>query len=193
MMRTRLFPTSLLTLSLVVAAPMAVMAQDATELAPEVTYSTGSIAGEIVGFVEPQEESPAEGLRQMSGWSIVGVPIEMDDPRVSGQLTVVANVTGQDFENGFANIETRTYRLENDGGVWTGAGTSALAVTEDEALLDMESAVLVGEGEYDGLMAFLFAEFADGNRSFEAVVIEGTPAPAPAPVAATAIADATTD
>lgn len=192
-MRTRLFPTSLLTLSLVIAAPMAVMAQDAPGLAPEVTYSTGSIAGEIVGFVEPQEESPAEGLRQMSGWSVVGVPIEMDDPRVSGQLTVVANGTGQDFENGFANIETRTYRLENDGGVWTGAGTSALAVTEDEALLDMETAVLVGEGEYDGLMAFLFAEFVDDNRSFEAIVIEGTPAPAPAPVAATAIADVATD
>ena len=192
-MRTRLFPTSLLTLSLVIAAPMAVMAQDATEPMPELSYSVGSIKGEIAGFLEPQEELLDGGLREMRGLSIVGIPVEMDDPRLSGQLTFVSNGSGQDFEDGFANVETRTYRLENDGGVWTGAGTFALAVTEDENLLDMETAVLIGEGEYDGLMAFLFAEYADGNRSFEAVVIEGTPAPAPAPVAATAIADATTD
>jgi len=189
-MRTRLIPASLLTLGLALAAPAAIFAQDAPGLAPDVAYSTGSLVGEAADSVEPEEEFPAKGLRQMRGWSIVGIPVEMDDPRVSGLLTIVANGSGQDFENGFANIESRTYRIENDEGTWTGAGNYALAVRDDEALIDLETAILTGEGEYDGLTAFLSIEFTGGNRNFEAVVVEGAPAPVPDPVPATAVEDA---
>ena len=188
-MRNRLIPTSLLTLSLALAGTSATLAQDAPELEPEVPYVTGSVTGDIAGVVEPTEAFPAEGLREMRGLSIVGIPVLMDDPRLSGFLTFSANGSGQDFDNGFINIESRTYRLENPGGAWTGNGNYALAVTEDENLLDMESAVLIGDGDYAGLTAFLFAKFDDGNRAFEAVVIEGAPAPLPDPVPATAIED----
>ncbi|MEX1295046.1 MAG: hypothetical protein AB1Z67_02635 [Candidatus Limnocylindrales bacterium] len=190
-MRNRTLPTSLLALSLALAGTTSALAQDAPELAPEVTYSSGSISGEIVGFIEPTEAFPAEGLREMRGWSVVGVPIEMDDPRVSGLLTIAANGTGQDFENGFANIETRTYRLENDGGVWTGSGAQTIAVGEDELLIELETALLTGEGDYDGLIAFFISTVADDERVFEIVVVEGELAPAPDAVSATAVQDAT--
>lgn len=188
-MRTRLLPTSLLTLSLALAGTTAMSAQGGSDLEPEVTYSTGSIAGEVAGFVEPQEEFPAAGLREMRGWSVVGVPVEMDDPRLSGRLTIAANGTGQDFQNGGANIESRTYRLENDDGVWTGSGTQVFAVGDDELLIELETAVLTGAGEYVGLTTYFISEVGDEGRVFKAVVVEGAPAPAPDPVAATAIED----
>lgn len=184
MMRTRLIPTSLLALSLALAASTAVVAQDDSDLVPEVAYSTGSISGEIAGFVAPTEEFGAGGLIEARGVSVQGIPVQMDDPRVSGLLTIVGNGTGQAFGNGFASIESRTYRLENDGGAWAGYGSAIQAITEDEALMDMETAVLAGEGDYEGYTAFLLAEFVDDNRAFEIVVVGGEPAPAPDPVPA---------
>jgi len=183
-MRTRLIPTSLLALSLALAASTAVVAQDDSDLVPEVAYSTGSISGEIAGFVAPTEEFGAGGLIEARGVSVQGIPVQMDDPRVSGLLTIVGNGTGQAFGNGFASIESRTYRLENDGGAWAGYGSAIQAITEDEALMDMETAVLAGEGDYEGYTAFLLAEFVDDNRAFEIVVVGGEPAPAPDPVPA---------
>lgn len=189
-MRTRLLPTSLLTLSLALAGTTAVAAQE--DVAAEGTdfYATGSIVGEAAGFIEPTEEMPTEGVRQMRGLSIVGFPLEMSDPRVSGQLTFVANGSGQDFERGFANIESKTYRLENDGGVWTGSGQAVDSGTEDGPLLVLESAVLTGEGGYEGLTAFLYSEWANDTREFQIVVIENEVPPAPEPVPATALEDA---
>jgi hypothetical protein len=73
--------------------------------------------------------------------------------------------------------------------VWTGAGNFALAVANDELLIDLETAVLAGEDAYDGLTAFLLAETVDGERVFEAVVVGTTPAPAPDAVPATALED----
>lgn len=188
-MRTRLLPTSLLTLSLALAGSTAAMAQDAADLEADVAYATGTIVGDIAGGVPPQEEFPAEGLREMRGWSLVGVPIELDDPRVSGQLTFVANGSGQDFQNGGANIERRTYRLENEGGVWTGSGNSVSAGTQDGPLMDLETAILIGEGGYEGLTAFFYSEGTESGRDFRAVVVATEAPPAPDPVSATAIED----
>ena len=188
-MRTRLIPTSLLTLSLALAGTAAVAAQDAPELQPEVAYFTGTINGDIAGGVPPQEEFLAEGVRHMRGWSLVGVPIELDDPRVSGQLTFVANGSGQDFQNGGANIESRTYRLENEGGAWTGSGNSVTAGTPEGPLMDLETAILVGEGGYEGLTAFFYSEGTEQGRDFRAVVVATDAPPAPDPVSPTAVED----
>ena len=167
------------------------MAQDDADLEPEVAYSSGSISGEPAGFVDGTEEL-TDGLRQAAGWSVVGIPIEMDDPRVSGQLTFVANGSGQDFDDGFAKIESKSYRLENEDGAWTGSGDAIVAVTEDVPLMDLETAVLVGDGEYEGLLAFFFAEFGGDERTFEIVVIEGERPPVPDPVSAPAVEDVAT-
>lgn len=188
-MRTRLLPASLLTLSLALAAPAAIMAQDATVLEPEVAYSTGTLSGDPVGEVPPQEEFPAEGLRHMRGWSIVGIPIELDDPRVSGQLTFVANGSGQDFQNGGANVERRTYRIENEGGTWTGSGNSVSAGTQDGPLMDLETAILTGEGDYEGLTAFYYSEGNGQGRDFQVVVVATEAPPTPDPVSPAALED----
>jgi hypothetical protein len=188
-MRTRLLPTSLLTLSLALAGTTAVTAQDATQLEPEVAYATGTLDGDLAGSVPPQEEFPAEGLREMRGWSLVGIPIKLDDPRVSGQLTFVANGSGQEFQNGGANIERRTYRLENEDGAWTGSGNAVSAGNEDGPLMDLETAILIGEGDYEGLTAFLYSEGSEQGRDFRAVVVAVDAPPTPDPVSPTAVED----
>lgn len=187
-MRTRLISTSLLTLSLALAGTAAATAEDTTSKAADF-YSTGAIVGDLVGVVEPTEEQLADGVRQMRGLTLAGIPIEMSDPRVSGQLTFSANGSGQDFEHGGANIESRAYRLENDGGAWTGSGQFVNAGTEDGPLLSVDTAILTGEGDYEGLTAFLLSEGVETGRDFQIVVIGTEAPPAPDPVSATAIED----
>jgi hypothetical protein len=189
-MRTRLFPTSLLTLSLALAGTATALAQDTSADKAGDFYSTGAAVGEMAGVVEPTVETPTDGVRQMRGLSLVGIPIEMSDPRVSGQLTISANGSGGDFEHGFANIESRTYRLENDGGVWTGSGQAIESGTEDGPLLSLETAILAGADGYDGLTAFMFTEGVETGRDLQIVVIENEVPPAPEPVPATALEDA---
>ena len=187
MRATRLLPSGLLTLSLAIAAPAAMTAQEAPDDASDVTFVTGAVNGDPARFVPPAEETRDEGLVRVRGFSVVGIPVELDDPRLSGQLTFVANGSGQEFDNGVASIEYRTYRLENADGVWTGTGTAAFALGDDEMLIDIESAVLTGEGAYEGLTAYLLAESVDDDILLEAFVIELEPAPMPDPVSVTAL------
>ena len=87
---------------------------------------------------------------------------------------------------------TGAYRLENADGVWTGNGTAAFALGDDEPLIDRESAILIGEGAYDGLTAYFYAENVDDDILLEAFVIEVEPAPLPEPVSVTALEEVPT-
>jgi D-alanyl-D-alanine carboxypeptidase len=187
MRATRLLPSGLLTLSLAVAAPAAMTAQDAPGEASDVSFVTGAVNGDPARFVPPAEETRDEGLVRVRGFSVVGIPVELEDPRLSGELTFVANGSGQEFDNGVASIEYRSYRLENPDGVWTGTGTAAFALGDGEPLMDIESVVLTGEDAYEGLTAFLLAENVDDDIVLEGFVIELEPAPWPEPVSATAL------
>ena len=115
---------------------------------------------------------------------LIDMPVEFTDARLSGLLTISANGAGQDFADGFANLESRTYRIVNDDGAWAGSGNLILAGGfEPPGFIQQESMVLAGEDAYDGLIAFVFIEFTSGQPELEAVILEVERAPFPEPVA----------
>lgn len=74
----------------------------------EVAYATGSVTGEPARFVPPTEETTVEGIATMLGQQRFGIPIELTDPRLTGLLSHTSNGAGQEFADGWGQIETRT-------------------------------------------------------------------------------------
>jgi len=109
MRTTRAILPGLLAVSLTVALPAAVAAQDAETEASEVTYTTGSVAGEPAQVVPPTHEEWVDGIATMRGFQVIGIPIELADPRLSGLLSFTANGSGQEFANGYGQIEERMW------------------------------------------------------------------------------------
>jgi hypothetical protein len=173
------------TTSLLVGSGVAVAAQDEEPEARSVPYATGT-SGEIAEVVQPTQERAADGHRQMRGLRFIDIPIEFNDPRLSGLLTIWSNGAGQDFPDGFANLEPRTYRIVNDDGAWSGSGERILAVSSGRPrpLINHESMVLFGEGAYEGLVAYVFIELANEEPELEAVILDIEMAPLPEPIAA---------
>ncbi len=119
----------------------------------------------------------------MRGLVIIDIPVEFGDVRLSGLMTIAANGAGQEYADGFATLESRTYRIVNEDGAWAGSGDYILAVVEGSSpLIIQESMVLTGEGDYEGLVAYVFIDFANQEPELEAVILEVERAPLPEPV-----------
>ncbi len=174
-----------ITIGLLVGSAARVVAQDEESSAPSVAYSTGT-SGEIGETVQPSQQRAPDGHRQWRGLRFIDIPVEFSDPRLSGLLTIWSNGAGQDFPDGFANLEPRTYRIVNDEGAWAGSGERMLAVRvgESRPLINHESMVLFGERAYQGLVAYVFIELANDEPKLEAVILDIEMAPLPGPVAA---------
>ena len=158
-------------------------AQDGPPVPGTVAYATGT-AGEIGETVQPRQLRTVDGQRQWRGLRFGDIPVRFSDPRLSGLLTISGNGAGQDFRDGFANLEPRTYRIVAGDGAWAGSGERILAVRSGERrpLINHESMVLAGEGAYDGLVAYVFIELANARPELEAVILDIEVAPPPEPV-----------
>ena len=183
-MRTRLLPSSLLSLSLVLAVPAAMTAQEAPAEPGDVTAITGTVSGEAAKVSHPHEELVAPGMFEMQGLEFIGLPIEASDPRLTGQLALHANGAGQEFTNGFAAVESRTYRLENADGAWAGSGSRVFAFGDDGPLMDRDSMTLVGEGDFEGLLAHVAIDWTEASPTIEGIIVEGQLPPQPDALAA---------
>lgn len=177
------------TICLLVGSSAGVIAQDdRSDEGPGVrsaAYSTG-IAGDVPDTVDATQLQAPDGQLQSRGLQLIDIPVTFTDSRLSGLLTIWSNGAGRNFADGFARLEPRTYRIDNDEGSWTGSGERILAVSlqEPRPLINHESMVLAGDGAYDGLVAYVFIELANAAPQLEAVVLAIEMAPLPGPVPA---------
>ena len=105
------------------------------------------------------------------------------------RLFISANGVRQDFVDGFASLELRTYRIVNDDGAWAGPGEFIIAQESDSgpALMRQSSMVLTGEGAYDGLVAYVLFHATDEDPTttvMEGVILAVDLPPAPEPIPA---------
>jgi len=172
-------------IGLLVGSMVGVAAQDEESDVRSVAYATGT-AGDPQAVVEPTLRRTSDGQLQIRGLRLDDIPVRFTDSRLSGLLTISSNGAGRDFEDGHARLEPRTYRIDNDGGAWTGSGERILASSADQPrpLINHESMVLFGEGGYEGLVAYVFIELADEEPELEAVILDVEMAPSPDPIAA---------
>ena len=170
---------------LLVGSMVGVAAQDEESDVQSVAYATGT-AGDPQAVVEPTLRQTSDGQLQIRGLRLDDIPVRFTDPRLSGLLTISSNGAGRDYADGHARLEPRTYRIDNDGGAWTGSGERilALSVARPRPLINHESMVLFGEGGYDGLVAYVFIELANEAPELEAVILDVEMAPLPDPIAA---------
>ncbi len=181
------------TVSLLLGLTAAVVSQDEVPEVGSVAYSTG-IAGEPSEVVDPTQLPAPDGELQLRGLQLIDIPVRFTDSRLSGLLTISSNGAGRTFADGHARLEPRTYRIDNDDGSWTGSGERILAVSvrAPRPLINHESMVLLGDGAYDGLVAYVFIELANAAPELEAVVLDIEMASLPEPVPAEKDRDLTT-
>jgi hypothetical protein len=181
------------TVSLLLGLTAAVAAQDETPDVQSVAYSTGT-AGDPSEVVDPTQLAAPDGELQLRGLQLIDIPVRFTDSRLSGLLSISSNGAGRAFADGHARLEPRTYRIDNDDGSWTGSGERILAVSvrAPKPLINHESMVLLGEGSYDGLVAYVFIELANVAPELEAVVLDVEVASLPEPIPAEESLDLTT-
>ena len=169
---------------LVAGAAIGAVAQDDEMSAPAAAYATGTIGWPPAEIVRPEVVDLANGNDEL-GLMLIDIPVEFSDSRISGMLTIHGNGTTREFDDGRAWIESRTHRIENDAGAWSGSGYLVRGFSDELGdLFDQETMVLQGEGAYDGYIAYVFSNAFDEASPVRALILQADELPVPDPVAA---------
>jgi hypothetical protein len=140
------------------------------------SYFTGTIGGsDVVG--EPTDAFE-DGILKLRGLEREG-PIDTTDPRMTGLLAraidLDVHLAGEGEEVAILTVQ---YQIVNDEGSWSGTspgvGFNGADVAAEEEV-DFQTALLTGEGAYDGLSAILLVDFAqrDGGGDIKGVIYPG--------------------
>lgn len=155
----------------------------ADSMAPAYFSLTRGAASESVDGVV--QDTDGDGLPELRGQVEVDVPVEASDARASGLWTFTVNADLVGAGGGVVGVDTRSNRLVNDDGAWTGTGTAISAFGEDGDFV-AGLTVLTGEGAYEGLSLIISQSFEDGVESYWGVIFPSSKMPPmPDPVGAT--------
>jgi len=185
--RVRAIRTSVITIlaiGLVAGSTVSVAAQEEEAAAEPTTPAkvTGTIqsGGDVV---QEPTEAVVDGVLEVRGFVLVGDALEMDDPRLTGSISVTFNADVHkvsDFEE--IVLQTVDMRIDNDDGSWTGQGTqlehNGAEIPEDE-MINLQTLPMTGAGAYEGLSAYLFVDFSEGPPTVEGAIYEGELPPFP--------------
>jgi hypothetical protein len=132
-----------------------------------VTWSSGEPASVTEGTFD-------QDAGQLRGVILEGIPLEASDPRLSGVATLAINGNSEYSADTRAILESRTVRIVNDEGAWTGSATYVeagdISGEAFEPMIVQETSLLVGEGAYEGLMVIGTADYLEANNQGEAVI-----------------------
>ncbi len=170
---------SILAVGLLAGSAVGATAQDEeTDLSTPayVTWVSGDPTSVMEGTVD-------EAAREMRGMRVDGIPIEASDPRLTGTAYFEVNGNAESSGDLDALIESRSVRIVNDEGAWTGVAqyvqVGDTSSGEYEPVLIQEWSVLSGEGAYEGLMAVAVADHLEAGGQGEAVIYSISSPPEP--------------
>ena len=107
----------------------------------------------------------------------------MDDARLSGSLVRSLNSDAHRVsEDERVVVQSMTYRIDNEGGSWSGQGTALVHHGGDVRRRDetnLDTVVLTGEGGYAGLSAYLLVDWTKQPIAIDGAIFSGTMPPAP--------------
>lgn len=170
---------SILTIGLLAGSAAGVAAQDEETDVSTPAYVTWEVTGDPINVIDGAFDEEAAEMR---GLTVQGVPVEASDPRLSGLYYYVINGNGQKLNTpDYAILESRSLRMENDGGAWTGTGTyvEAGSGSDGPPAMVAESGILIGEGGYEGLVAYVQGDYIEADNQGKAVIIERSVPPMP--------------
>ena len=178
---------SILAIGLLAGSAVGVAAQDEeaeAEAASGSSYFTGTFTAAWPPVDEGTETMGSDGFSITRGMVLAEEAIETSDPRVSGSLSRVLNFdvhTLAEKEKGPEFLEhfAEAWRLENEGGSWTGLGTGFIHAGAVDEPTDLVTVLLTGEGGYEGLTAYVFVDATQDPIAVEGGVFTGEAVPAP--------------
>jgi hypothetical protein len=144
---------------------------------------TGTINGEAGDLVQEPTETVVNGVLEVRGGIGEGDQFEMDDPRLTGTVTLAFNADVHK-ESDFTDVVAAALglRLENEAGSWSGQGTGVShgggGIPQDEAL-SLDTWALTGAGAYEGLSAYLIVDPTEDPPTVEGVIFAGGMPPFP--------------
>jgi hypothetical protein len=133
--------------------------------------------------VKEPSETVIDGVMMVRDFVIEWGPLNVSDPRLAGTATVVLNADVHKESDAVDIVpHAIALRIENDGGSWSGHGTSISrgrgAVPSDEAM-NLDTIVLTGAGAYAGLMAYLILDGTQDPATVDGAVLAGKMPPFP--------------
>ena len=146
------------------------------------------VTGNMVSWgevVQEATETEVSGVRQRRGLAFEGARFEMDDPRLTGDVSYVTNGDGRTVGDAEAVLFTVGWRIENDEGSWSGSCPSFQVVERmaDPSMADplIYSCLYTGAGAYEGLSAYLQKELFAGELPYpvKGLIFEGDLPPTP--------------
>jgi hypothetical protein len=176
---------SILAVGLLAGSAVGVAAQDEEAAAGPSTPAkvTGTLNQEAGDLVQEPTETVVDGVLEVRGVIAEGDRFEMDDARLTGTVTVAVNVDVHK-ESDFVDVAafSLALRLENEAGSWSGRGTGVNhgggGIPPEEAL-SLDTWVLTGAGDYEGLSAYLLVDGTEDTATIEGVIIAGDMPPSP--------------
>jgi hypothetical protein len=187
MKNARMVVSSILVIGLLATSAVTVAAQDddIDELTA-VSYVTGTLGDPIPG--DPGTDSPSGGLLEHRGYIFAEIPVETDDPRLTGSMTLTANGDERFFSGTigpgeYTDIQVHGVRITNDEGGWSGQGTTFRHGNdfraEGTATTDFNTVILAGDGAYEGLTAYVLIDGTTTPASLEGTIFQGVMPPFP--------------
>lgn len=153
-----------------------------TEPMPPAIVSGGMVDwGE--GTYMDETEAIEDGVNRRRGLRFEGARFEMDDPRLSGDVTYehVSDWHWEDESEGSGGALFGTiWRIENDEGSWS-SSCHSLQVMGPAPDPIVSSCLYTGAGAYDGLSAYLVKELYAGELPYpiKGLIFEGDLPPFP--------------
>ena len=177
---------SILAIGLLAGSVVGVAAQEEEAAAEPGTPTkvAGTIDQEAVDLVQPPTETVVGSVSEIRGAIVGGLRFEMDDPRLTGTVTNVANHDRHIKKSEAINIMPSALglRIENEAGSWSGQGTGVshrgATIPQDEAF-SLDTYLLTGAGAYEGLSAYLVVDGTEDPVTVEGVIFAGGMPPAP--------------
>jgi hypothetical protein len=182
--------SAVVAIGLLAGSAVGVAAQE--EEVPEVASGSSYFTGTLMPAWPPVDRGTVavspDGFSMTRDMVLPAEAIETSDPRVSGSLSRVLSydahtLAGQETGPEYLEHYVEAWRLENEGGSWTGQGTSFVHNGAVDEPTDLVTMVLTGEGGYEGLTAYVLVDFTQQPIVVEGGVFVGEAIPAPEPPA----------
>jgi hypothetical protein len=159
----------ILAVALVAGAAVGTVAQDSDAAAPS------AVLGWVLDETHVADGSSEEidGVLQRRGPSY-SYEFRSEDPRIAGRAVWTGNGDRYQAEPMF-EIQSTTWEIVNDGGRWFGPGRSI----RGQGFGETNFMELTGEGDYEGLSAFLILDFGLGGGRFRGAIFPGEMPPTP--------------
>jgi hypothetical protein len=176
---------SILAIGLLAGSAVGVVAQDEEAAAEPSTPAkvAGTINGEAGDLVQEPTETVVDGALEIRGGIVEGDRFEMDDPRVTGTVTLAFNVDVHK-ESDFVDVVAGSLalRIETEAGSWSGQGTGVFhggGTIPQEEVFNLDTWLLTGAGAYEGLSATLIVDPTEDPPTVEGVIFAGEMPPVP--------------